>query len=225
LTLSICTSVWGGHGRFLGDWTRSIAAQSSRPAEVVIAELGDCRAEADRAAAALRRIGVRTFVASHRYVGMGEARNVAVAASSGEWVMHLDADDMLLPGALAGVAPLFERCDVVSLGARYANGRVRTFPHVSSRDLLAGRVGCFSCSPYRRSLWERSPYPTEPLFVDRMLWLRFAQLGARFVGTRWPGFLYRQHPGSFRRTLGASELREVRRQVQQARRDPVRVSA
>lgn len=215
------TSVWGAYGRFLAEWAASVAGQTVPPAAVVIAELGDCAQEAEEAATLIRSRGVTATVVHESFHGMGSARNTAVAASWTDWVMHLDADDLLLPGALELVAPLTARADVVSLAARYDSGRVRSFPRVTARHLLAGKVGCFSCSPFRRSLWEKAPYRTlaGPLeYVDSLLWVDFARLGARFAGTTEPGFTYRQHPGSFRRTLTSVKLAAARRHVRRISR-------
>jgi cellulose synthase/poly-beta-1,6-N-acetylglucosamine synthase-like glycosyltransferase len=221
--ITVVTTVWGAYGRFLGEWAASVAGQTVPPSAVVIAELGGCAAEAEQAATLIRSRGTAATVVSEPFNGMGQARNTAVAASATDWVMHLDADDLLLPGALALVAPLTDRADVVSLATRYPSGRVRSFSRVSARTILSGRVGCFSCSPFRRSFWERSPYQTlaGPLdYVDALLWVGFARLGARFVGTTEPGFTYRQHAGSFRRTLTPEKLAAARRHILRVSRLP-----
>lgn len=222
--IAVVTTVWGGYGRYLAEWAQSVGAQSQRPDQVVIAEFGDCATEATQAARTLAGHGVDVSVVSEPYTGMADARNTAVAAAGTDWVMHLDADDLLLPGTLARVSPLTDRFDVVSLAARYESGRVRSFPTVSARSILSGRLGCFSCSPYRRRLWEVAPYQTLPGkldYVDSLLWVGFAQQGARFVGLKEPGFVYRQHPDSFKRTLGPAQLAAARRHVRRAIRQPM----
>lgn len=219
--ITVATTVWGAYGRFLGEWAASVAGQTVPPSAVVIAELGGCAAEADAAATLIRSRGIAATVVSEPFHGMGHARNTAVAVSSTEWVMHLDADDLLLPGALEMVSPLTEQADVISMSARYSSGRVRGFPRVSARTILAGQVQCLSCSPFRRSLWERSPYQTLPGpldYVDALLWVGFARLGARFTWTREPGFTYRQHSGSFRRTLTPPQLAAARRHIRRVAR-------
>jgi len=51
----------------------------------------------------------RTFPEGVRYVrrengGLSAARNTGVAATTGDWLLFLDADDILVPGALASLA-------------------------------------------------------------------------------------------------------------------------
>jgi hypothetical protein len=218
MALTIVTSCWDDYGKYLPEWASSVAA--ARPAAAVIAEFGGCGDEAYQAAKILDAAGIPATVVREPFTTMGAARNAAIEAAGTEWVMHLDADDLLLPGALMNLPPLMERADVISLGGKYPSGKVRTFPHVSARVILTGLVGCFSCSPFRRALWEQSPYPTEDLYVDRMLWIGFARQGARFVGTRWPGFVYRQHSDSFRKGIGPADLSAMKRQLHRAIRRP-----
>lgn len=218
--IAVVTSAWSNYGRYLGEWARSVAKQSPVPDQVVIAEFGDCTRQANLAALALRRRGIKTSVVSEPYAGMGSARNTAVAAAGTEWVMHLDADDLLLPGTLARVGRLMDDHDVISLGAKYKSGKERCFPDVSREWILTGRLGCFSCSPYRRSLWEQSPYQTQNDYVDSLLWVGFAHLGARFVGMRRPGFVYRQHHDSFKRSLTPEHLAAAKDQLRRAIRKP-----
>lgn len=213
------TTVWGDYGRYLEEWAQSVVGQCRPPDRVVIAEFGDCATEAHQAVRILTRKGIPAVVVSEPFTGMADARNTAVAAAGTDWVMHLDADDLLLPGILARVTAVTDRFDVISMAARYQSGKVRAFPAVSARSILSGRLGCFSCSPFRRTLWETAPYQTLPGsldYVDSLLWVGFAHQGARFVGMRQPGFVYRQHYDSFKRTLTPTQLAAAKKQVRQA---------
>lgn len=205
------TTVWGGYGRYLPEWVSSVAAQTLQPEMVTIVDagaddLGPCRE-------ALAVSGLNGQIISVEYQGMGHARNTAVAATQTRWVMHLDADDVLLPHALADVQALTGTADVVSLGA-IRDATELTFPNVSRAGILRGQLGAFSPSPYRRELWEQRPYITANDWVDSALWVGFAHLGARFAGTRRAGFVYRQHSDSHSQTLSRQDKRMAVRQLQ-----------
>ena len=59
----------------------------------------------------------RVKVASnHAKLGASHSRNMAVARSQGDVLMHLDADDVLIDGALSSILPLYDN-DTVSWAA------------------------------------------------------------------------------------------------------------
>ena len=202
LPIGVVTSAWGAYGRWLPDWVESVAAQTLQPALVTVLDAGVT--DVGPAREALSATNLEWQIVPMTYAGMGAARNRAVEASPTEWVMHLDADDVLLPHALEDIAHLAPRSDVVSLGM-WREGREHLFPHVSRQAILRGRHGCYSCAPFRRRLWERRPWITINDWVDSALWVGFAHLGARFVGTRRAGAVYRQHADSYSRTLTVAD--------------------
>lgn len=209
MDIAVVTSAWGTYGRWLPDWVESVAGQTLRPQLVTVLDAGID--DIGPAREALSASGLKWQIVRDTYCGMGAARNRAVEATPTGWVMHLDADDVLLPHALADVAQLAPRADVVSLGM-WRNGQEHVFPQVSRRQILRGRLGCYSCAPFRRALWERRPWITANDWIDSAFWAGFAHLGARFVGTRRAGAVYRQHAGSYSRTLTAAEREAARAQ-------------
>jgi glycosyltransferase involved in cell wall biosynthesis len=210
LNLGVVTTVWGDYGRWLPAWIASVNGQTVRPELVTIVDAG--AHDLGPAREALAASGLTCQIVTTRHEGMGAVRNAAIAATPTEWVMHLDADDVLLPHALADAAALAGRADVVSLGA-LRDGQEVTFPHVSARMILRGRLGAFSPSPYRRHLWERRPYITVNDWIESALWVGFAHLGARFTGTRRAGFVYRQHDGSHSHTITRADKQQASAQL------------
>ncbi len=77
----------------------SVAAQDFADYELILVD--DC--STDNSLAVLRQAEAAnvTVVALARNEGVGGARNAGVAAASGEWIVFLDSDDELVPGALA----------------------------------------------------------------------------------------------------------------------------
>lgn len=206
--LAIVTSCYN-YGAYLEEWALSILALERKPAMVGIFEHGSTDASAVQAdaAAALLREGGLTVRLEHSAdkLPFGVARNRAVALSAGcVWVMHLDADDMVMPHCLGDVAALADHADVVALGYERcgdlkAGPRQRRKLYRSSTGLgvLVNTTPSSGCSPYRRSLWERSPYAESMTGGwDTALWIGFGHLGARIVPTKRPCFWYRQHADS-----------------------------
>lgn len=220
IDLAVVTSVWGDYAQWLPDWAHSIITQTVPPTQVVIADLGVRHAEPlYHAVDLLVAAGIHAFPVWSLYEGMGAARNTAVGAATTEWVMHLDADDRLLPWAIADTAALQDQADVVCLGARRHDRRAVTFPKASAQRVLDGHLCCYSCAPFRRSLWEKRPFQTANDWVDSVFWVGLAHLGARFVPTERPGFIYRDHADSFSHKLTTSDRSAAKRQWEAQCRD------
>lgn len=206
LSIAIVTSC-AGYGKYLGEWAQSIARLDRKPAMVGIVAHGS---EADQRAAfaamvVIEAAGIPCQVRwEAALLDFGEARNRAVALADTEWVMHLDADDMLMPHALDDVAALAPSADVVALGyervgdlAAGPRQRSKLYQSSTGEGVLRNPTPASGVSPFRRSFWERSPYRTDLIGGwDTALWLGFGHLGARIVATARPCFWYRQHADS-----------------------------
>jgi len=159
--------------------------------------------------------------------GQAEAINRGFAGVRGSIMAWLNADDLLLPGALAYVAAFFEaRPDVdVVYGHRLIIdeqdreiGRWVLPPH----DDVVLRWADFVPQEtlfWRRSAWERTGAAIDESFRFAMDWellLRFVEAHCRIV--RLPRFLgaFRVHPGqktSSEGDLGRQEMTRLRRRT------------
>jgi glycosyltransferase involved in cell wall biosynthesis len=115
--VSVCIPTFN-HGRFLGEAIRSVLEQDYDDYEIVVS---------DNASTDDTRDVVRTFsdcriqyLRSERNIGMMENWNRAVLASRGRYLKLLQADDILLPGALSLAVPILEAVGGVGMvvGAR-----------------------------------------------------------------------------------------------------------
>lgn len=226
LNLTIVTSCTG-YGKYLGEWARSIQAQTLKPAAVALVTHGR---EMDRRCGAavvehLQGLGIPSrHVHEPATLHLAVARNLAVSLADSEWVLHLDADDLLMPHALADAAELAPDADVVAMGYE-TKGKLtaatRLYGNANGLDALGAKTVASGCSPFRRAFWERAPYRVELLGAwDTGLWIDFARLGARFRGTTRPGFWYRQHQDSvyharnrskWQRELVQAQIKALRR--------------
>ncbi len=98
------------YGRFLGDCLQSVAGQYGVTLEHLVLDGGSTD---DSAAVAARFPQVQWSQAADH--GMSDAINHGFARAQGDWVMWLNADDRLKPGALAALLPMLDksRADVV----------------------------------------------------------------------------------------------------------------
>lgn len=202
--LAVVSSCSGGYGRWLIEWAKSIAAQTSKPGQAALIVHGDAGdAEHVPAVAELMRaagIDFRHHIFTET-LDLGDARNKAVALTDTEWVMHLDADDVLFPNALEVIEKHSAKADVVAIGyKRFGDLKAgpsnpsRVYSNLVGLQALEAKAPSSGVSPFRRSLWVQSPYRLGMKGAwDTALWIGFARLGARFVAPREPLFGYRQH--------------------------------
>ncbi|MGB6551955.1 MAG: glycosyltransferase family A protein [Candidatus Binataceae bacterium] len=96
--VSVIIPVFNGAAT-IGRVIECVLAQSAGAAEIICVDDGSTDGSADAA----RRYGERVRVLTQHNSGQATARNAGARASSGEFVVFLDADDLLRPA-------MFERC-------------------------------------------------------------------------------------------------------------------
>ncbi|MFY9233997.1 MAG: glycosyltransferase [Fimbriimonadaceae bacterium] len=82
--------------RFVGAAIESALAQTYSPLEVVVVNDGST----DGSGEILKRFSDRIVLVDQENGGLSAARNAAIRASTGEFIMLLDADDILLPNCV-----------------------------------------------------------------------------------------------------------------------------
>ena len=130
--------------------------------------------------------------------GQSDALNKGFAKARGEWLFWLNADDVLLPGALNKISQLLQSSthnssnypcwiagDTVYLDEKGIVKDVRT--DAKWRSWFGKKLSVWTGGPsafFRRELWERCGGFAADLkyAMDIDLWTRWAKAGERFVG-------------------------------------------
>jgi glycosyltransferase involved in cell wall biosynthesis len=165
----------------------------------------------------LRSYGAAIRVLTGPNRGVSAARNRGLEEAAGDWLVFLDADDVLEPGALVGHREAAERAgaDVVLSGwtelVQAADGEwrrgVTRFVDMAAIQADAELVFAREVLPppgailYRRSLAQQVGgfRPELPVVQDVRFLFDCARQGARFAGTEAVGALYRVVPTSVSR--------------------------
>jgi glycosyltransferase involved in cell wall biosynthesis len=222
--------------RYLGDALESVLRQDRPAGEVVVVDDGS---PDDVAAVVARYPTVRYHRQPNR--GVNAARNTGLRLTSGGLVVFLDADDVLLPGALATNV----RCHLENPGVAFVSGQMRRVdaelrplewqprPHVQRdhyRQLLVDNDRIYPCaSMYRRAAvagaggWDEAVH----FATDWELNLRVARRAPIALHDEVVA-LHREHAESKMRDA-AGMLRGVvtllRRELRAVRGDPALVAA
>jgi glycosyltransferase involved in cell wall biosynthesis len=192
--------------RFLAECLESILFQSRPPDEVIVVDDGSPDAE-EIARHCARYERVRLLRQSNQ--GAGAARNVAIHATTAEFLAFLDADDRWLPDFLHEQLAMFYRqptLDVVysdgmfigdtTLAGRRLSSQAPSDGPVTLEALLAQRCSVhLSATVARRAAVIRTGLfdPHLRRGQDFDLWLRMARGGARFAYNRTALILRRIH--------------------------------
>jgi len=205
-------------GEYLIDAVASVERNAPAGTELIVVDDGSTQPRTREVLAALREAGHR--VIEQPQSGLPAARNCGIAASAGDYVLPLDADNRLLPGFAAEAIAILDEDPTVGVvyGDRREFGARSGDVAVSELDLprLLWSNYIDACAVFRRAVWnDCDGYDVAfPIWEDWDFWLTAAQYGWRFVHLPRATFEYRIRPDSMhhrflRRTDYPSTLRRI----------------
>ena len=194
---------------YLGEAVKSVQAQTVADWELLIVDDGSTDATQEIA----RRLAdsdPRIKVLQKPNGGISSARNMALRASTGEFIAILDSDDVWEPTFLAEQLAIFALrpdVDIVTgngwiLGSRLDGQLARPFPdprpHPTLQTILADETAVFIMSLFRRRVYEALGGFDETFRSneDYDYWLRAALAGFRFWRNDRPLCHYRRRDDS-----------------------------
>ena len=120
---------------------RSVLAQGGSDYEVIVVDDGSTDGGAERVIALADK---RVRVIRQENSGVSEARNLGIGEARGQWVVLLDADDLMHPQTLEAYRLLWKTIpDSMAIGGAYIRvdeGRVENFQFEPHRSDMVGRV-------------------------------------------------------------------------------------
>jgi GT2 family glycosyltransferase/glycosyltransferase involved in cell wall biosynthesis len=187
-------------GDYLIDAVASVERNAPVDTELIVVDDGSTQPRTRQVLAALREAGHRVIEQPHS--GLSAARNRGIAASAGDYILPLDADNRLLPGFAAEAVALLDSDpaagvvygDRRELGARSGDVAV---PELDLPTMLWSNY-IDACAVLRRTVWsDVGGYDVAFTdWEDWDFWLGAAERGWRFVRIPRPTFEYRIRPDS-----------------------------
>jgi len=191
------------YGRYLRDAVESVVAQTYSDFEIIIVDDGSTDDTRDVAASlAAGYPGHGITVIGQENQGAAAARNNGIAAGKGEYIVSLDADDMLKPTFLEKTVGLLEKnpsvgiaytsmelCgDVDGLSSTIVTCEEYDFTTLAERNILP------SCNLFRREAWIKAGgYKRLIGAEDWELWISMGEAGYYGKLVPEPLFLHRLH--------------------------------
>jgi glycosyltransferase involved in cell wall biosynthesis len=210
------------HYRYLRECLTGILAQETRnPLEIILANdaSSDARVAPLLEAFAKQCPNIKLLTNSTN-LGIAETQNRAARAAASEFLVFVDCDDALPPGALAEVEKALEletdylftdRTDINAAGKRIRIAQYGGYERIKpsgdiAADLLDGMVASHLKVIRRQKLLEAGGFDSRFGGVqDWEVALKLAQAGARFQYLPRPLYLHRLHGGS---VTGADSVRQ-----------------
>jgi glycosyltransferase involved in cell wall biosynthesis len=187
----------------IGETIESLLAQDAGEWEAIVVDDGSTDASFD-VATQLASSDPRVRVLRQENKGAGSARNLAASAAKGEWLLPLDADDLLEPAALGRLAAFIQEhpdAEIYSVGVTLLHPDGRRTPW--SVSAAHPKVESFSLEQLvAQNLMTVSTAIAPTLFAqlggfrdvfmeDWDLWLRALAAGGRHLHCPEPLFVYR----------------------------------
>lgn len=185
------------HGEFLPAAVESVQKNSYGNHEVIVVNDGSTDPETIQI---LENLGTDVIVINQQNSGLSAARNAGVSHSQGEYVVVLDADDMIKESFIEkSVKALEENPDVgfVYTYVEYfgATTGIWKTPKFDANLLLVSNL-CVATAMYRRVCFDEvGGYSTDMVygFEDWDFWIYIVERGWAGLCIEEPLFLYRQH--------------------------------
>lgn len=193
------------YAHYLPDAVGSVAAQTRADIEVVIVNDGSTDDTVRVAEGLIARYpALRIRLVDQENRGLPTARNNGIAAAAGEYILPLDADDMLAPEYVEKTAGLLDARPDLSIAYTFFT----VFGEVPDSDkaLCYGQDYFFEqllirniipvTSMFRKAAWEETGgYKKEMSggYEDWEFWITLGEAGHYGMLIREPLFLYRRH--------------------------------
>lgn len=205
MKISVVVPIYGVEA-YIADCARSLLSQSWPDAEFIFVNDGTPDRSMEVLADVLKDFPAReVIIVNQENRGLPQARKAGIAKATGDYIMHVDSDDTLAPGAIEKLAlkALETDADIIHYYVKKvrANGSFHISkdkdygnPQVYAREIVRFHSHGFMCNKLmKRSLYEKEIfYPKYNMHEDMVLSCQLLAGAKSLVLIKDPLYLYRR---------------------------------
>lgn len=193
---------------FLGECIESVLAQSIKPDEIIVVNDGS----PDNTSEVARRYGV--IVVEKENGGLSSARNAGIERATSEYIMPLDADDMLRPDAIKELMAIAGENVIAQAGLMYFGNQVAEFrPQGATLKSMLRANTVYCNSVFTKKMWEKVKYDEGDTMClgleDWLFWVELMANGAQVKTSDYIALLYRRHGNTMTHTTTHPRWNEI----------------
>ncbi len=194
------------YAHFLKECIESVLNQSHKPDEIIVVDDGS---QDDPEAVLLKQFypyydlagGIIKYIKQDNG-GLSSARNTGISAATSQYIMCLDADDMLRKDAIKEHMAIVDEKSIAQCGLMYFGTQNATFrPTGANLESLLHTNSVYCNSVFPKKAWEEAggydESPTMRLGLeDWLFWIECAVQGYEVKTSDYIALLYRRHQGA-----------------------------
>lgn len=181
------------YGKYLDDCIQSVLAQSHKPDEIIVVD----DESTDNTKEIVSKYPVKYIWQKNK--GLSGARNTGIREATSNFIMCLDADDMLRQDAIKEHLAIADEYSIAQCGLMYFGTQVATFrPQGATYESLLRTNTVYCNSVFPKKAWvEAGGYDESETMrlglEDWDFWIRLAKVGYVIKTSNYIALLYRRH--------------------------------
>lgn len=201
------------YAKYLGECIDSLLRQSRVPDEIIVVD--------DESPDNTKEVCEKYAHAGVKYIwqknkGLSGSRNTGIKAAKSQYVMCLDADDMLKPDAIKEHLALVDENSIAQCGLMEFGATVGTFrPMGASIEILRKTNTVYCNAMYPKSMWEKIGGYDESETMrlgweDYEFWIRALKAGYKVNTSNYIALLYRRHASTMTKSTTHPNLPKIK---------------
>lgn len=180
------------YARYLGECIESVLNQSEKAWEIIVVD----DESTDNTKEVCEKYSVKYIWQKNK--GLSGARNTGISHATGDYIMCLDADDMLRPDAIKEHLKIADENSIAQCGLLYFGTQIAQFrPSGATLQSLLRSNSIYCNSVFPRSAWEKVKYDESNTMrlglEDWLYWIELFAHGYTLKTNNYISLLYRRH--------------------------------